>query len=46
MKSEQTALLIYNKKEVKKPVNNLMSSREIRNKMIEKLENSMIRIVA
>jgi len=46
MKTTQTAVLIYKEKEVKKSINKLMLSKEIRNKMVEKLENSMIRIVA
>ena len=46
MKSKKKNLLIFTEKEVKKPMNNLMSSKEIRNKMIEKLEGNMIRIVA
>jgi|GEM_PF-2554577 len=46
MKSQQTAVLMFPKKGVKKVMNNLMNSEEIRSKMILNLEQNIIKVVA
>lgn len=45
MKSKQTAVLMFQKKGVKKVMNNLMSSEEIRTKMLLNLEQNIIKVV-
>lgn len=45
MKSNQNILFRYQKNEVKQPLNNLMSSVEIRDKMIQRLESYLVRVI-
>lgn len=45
MKSQQNIVFSFRKKEERQPLNNLMSSLEIRTKFIEKLEHYLVRVV-
>lgn len=45
MKPNEITLLNYKKEEVKKPLNSLMGIIEIRNKIVEQLEGSLLWVV-